>query len=103
MAKTRYPSAKELKTMSEKLALVKGSYILPSNAGAVDKAKYDVCKHILVYMHREDLSQRQLAEKIGVPETRISEVVHYRINKFTLDRLIEYYEKLNPKVSVEVM
>jgi len=102
MAKNKFPSEKELKKMSKKLSKVEGSYVLPSDASALEGAKYEICRHILIYMHRKGFSQRELALKIQVPETRVSEVVHYRIWKFTLDRLIGYYEKINPKVSLKV-
>lgn len=98
----KFPKASELDKMEKVLSNSSGSYILPPDAGAVEKAKYDVCKHILVFMHKKGLSQRQLAKKMDIPETRVSEIVHYRIGKFTLDKLVSYYEKLNPKVSLSV-
>jgi len=100
--KKKFPSKKELYRMEKVLANTEGSYILPPDAGAVEKAKYDLCKHILIFMHTKGLSQRQLAKKMSIPETRVSEIVHYKISKFTLDKLVSYYEKLNPKVSLSV-
>ncbi len=97
----RWPSEEELKKVRKKLARVKGSYGLPPDATALDKAKYKMCERFLIYMREADLTQRELSKKIGVPETRVSEIVHYRIWKFTLDRLIEYYEKLDPKVDLK--
>ena len=97
----RWPSEEELRSVRRKLARAKGSYSLPPDANALDKAKYKMCERFLVYMREADLSQRQLAIKIGVPETRVSEIVHYRIWKFTLDRLIGYYEKLDPKLTLK--
>lgn len=104
MEKEKYkmPSEKELKAIRRKLSRVRGSYILPPNASAVDRTKYELCKRVLLYMHRKGLSQRQLAKLMGVPETRVSEIVHYRISKFTLDRLVEYYERIEPKAALKV-
>ena len=100
--KRRYPNDKELTKMRTELSTGDASFILPQDASAVEKAKYEVCKHILIFMHRKGLTQRQLAKKMGIPETRVSEIVHYKIAKFTLDKLISYYEKINPKVSLSV-
>lgn len=100
--KKKFPKASELDRIEKTLFKTEGSYILPPDAEAVEKAKYEVCKHILVFMHNKGLTQRQLAKKMGIPETRVSEIVHYRIAKFTLDKLISYYEVLNPKVSLRV-
>ena len=98
----KFPKASDLDKMEKVLSKSIGTYILPPDAGAVEKAKYDVCKHILVYMHKKGLTQRQLARKMGIPETRVSEIVHYKISKFTLDKLVSYYEKINPKASLSV-
>ena len=100
--KFRFPSEKNLKLMRRKLEKVKGSYVLPADADAIDRAKYEMCRQILIYMHRKGLSQRELAKQMGIPETRVSEIVHYRIWKFTLDRLLGYFERVNPKVVLKV-
>ena len=100
--KQKFPSQKELDRMEKVLSKAEGSYILPPDAGAVEKAKYEVCKHILIFMHNKGFTQRQLAKKMSIQETRVSEIVHYKIGKFTLDKLVSYYEKLNPKVSLSV-
>ena len=98
----KFPRKSELDRVENILLKTGASYILPPDAGAVERAKYDVCKHILAFMHKKGLSQRQLAKKMGVPETRVSEIVHYKISKFTLDKLVLYYEELNPKASLRV-
>ena len=102
MKNKKFPKSSELDQIEKVLAKSEGSYILPPDAGAVEKAKYEVCKYILIYMHKKGLSQRQLAKKMEIPESRVSEIVHYKIGKFTLDKLVSYYEKLNPKVSLSV-
>ena len=102
MKKYPWPSESELKIMRRKLARVKGSAGLHPNASALDRAKYEMCKQFIKYMHLHELTQRELAAKIDIPETRVSEIVHHRIWKFSLDRLIEYYEKINPNVSLSV-
>jgi len=97
-----FPNEKELAAMRVRLSRSKASYVLPPDASAVDRAKHEVCAKILRYMRKERLTQRQLAAKIGIPETRVSEVVHYHIGKFTLDRLVGYLEQVHPRVTVRV-
>lgn len=98
----KFPNPKELDRLEDVFLNEESTFILPPDSGAVEKAKYDVCKHILIFMHSKGLSQRELAKTIGIPETRVSEIVHYKIAKFTLDKLLSYYEALNPKVSLLV-
>lgn len=102
MKKDEMPNRKTLKAMEKKLSRVPGTFLLPPGADAVDRTKYEICRQIVLYMHAKGLTQRQLAKKIGIPETRVSEIVHYRIQKFTVDRLLTYLEAVNPKVTVRV-
>lgn len=98
----KFPSSKNLDKMEEVLSKGEGSCILPPYAGGVEKAKYGVCKHILFFMHKKGISQRELSQKMEIPEIRVSEIVYYKIDKFTLDKLVSYCEKINPNVSLRV-
>lgn len=98
----KFPSEEELKRIRKKLSRVRGTEMLPPNASALERTKYELCKRLLIYMRENDLTQRQLAKKLGVAESRVSEVLHYRIKKLTLDRLYKYHEILNPKFALKV-
>jgi predicted XRE-type DNA-binding protein len=102
MTKNKFPKEETLKKMRDKLQAVEGSYILQPDASAGDKVKYEICRNFIMFMHKKGLTQRELAGIVSIPETRISEIVHYRIAKFTIDKLLSYYEKLNPKVMLKV-
>lgn len=98
----KFPKDSVLKNVRAKLEKCEGSFILPPDAGIVDKAKYEVCKQLLIYIHKQGINQKELANILDVPETRISEIVHYKITKFTLDKLLSYYEIINPKFVLKV-
>ena len=71
-----------------------GSIILPKNASLLEKSKYKLCQKILIHQQKKNLPTEKLAKQIqlSIPETE--DIFHYRINNFTLDRLIDYAEKL---------
>ena len=75
---------------------------LPPHASSLEMTKYDLCRRLLVYMRKHELTQRELAKKLGVVESRVSEVLNYRIQKLTLDRLVMYHLKLDPKFALKV-
>jgi len=100
--KVKFPNNKTLAHMRSKLEQHEGAFILPPDANAVDKAKYDICRQILIYIHKKGINQKELATILDVPETRVSEIVHYKIIKFTLDKLISYYEIINPRLILKV-
>jgi len=80
----------------------RGSHDLPADASSVEKAKYELCKQMVLYMRKHDISQRELAKKLGVSESRVSEIVHYNIRKITIDKLVELHERLDRSVTVRV-
>ena len=71
-----------------------GSWALPENPTTLEKSKYNICKKILVYKQNHHLSTEQIAQKIklSIPETK--DILYCHINYFTLDRLVDYAEKL---------
>lgn len=99
---TKFLSEAELKRIRKQMARVKGTEMLPPDANALDRAKWDMCKQFLIYMRKQGLNQRQLAKLLDVPESRVSEILHYRISKLTLDRLVRYYERIKPNLMVRV-
>ena len=98
----KFPNENELKKIRKKTSRMKGSQGLPPDASPLDRAKYDVCEQILIHMKKKKLSQRELASELETSETRISEIVHFRIDKFTLDRLIAFLQMIKPMLTLKV-
>ena len=101
-----FPNEDTLKQFREKLSdpnYKGGNIALPAHASTTDKAKYRVCQVIASYQHKHGLLQKDIAEKIGVDESRISDILRGKIESFTLDRLITYAEKLQPGIRVEII
>jgi predicted XRE-type DNA-binding protein len=73
-----------------------------TNASNTDQAKYEICQMILGYKMDHKLLQKDIGERIGADESRVSEILRMRIDRFTLDRLIAYAEKLMPKLRVRI-
>jgi predicted XRE-type DNA-binding protein len=96
------PSKSELDRMRQKLEKVEPSRGLPANATKTDRLKYELCKQFVVHVNREQISQKELAEKLGIEPARLNEIIKYRIDLFTVDRLLGYAELLNPKIIVTV-
>jgi len=100
---TRYLSEAKIKEIRKSTARTKGTTHLPPDASALDHAKYDLCQEFLIFMRKKGISQRKLAEILNIPKSRISEIVHYRINKLTLDRLVRYMETLRPNLVLKAV
>jgi len=100
-----FPDDVTLKRVRAKLSDPKyhgGNLALPERATEADRAKYQLCQLIARYQREHGLLQKDIARKIGVDESRISDILRGRIESFTLDRLIGYAEKLHPRLRVHV-
>lgn len=100
-----WPDEKDLAPIRERLSdpnYEGGNLALDPNAPETDRAKYELCQLIARYRRENDLLQKDIAEKIGADESRVSEILRGRIGSFTLDRLIGYAEKLMPKLRIHI-
>ena len=103
--KEAFPDEKTLRRVRDKLSDVNyqgGNLALPANATEVERAKYQLCQLIAKYQREHGLLQKEIAEKIGIDESRISDILRGKFASFTLDRLISYAEKLHPGLRVQI-
>ena len=100
---TKFPNEKELKEARAALDKAPASRMLPFNASSVDRLKFSLCEQFVSYLLDHKLSQRELAERIGVVESLMSKIVHYNFDDFTIDRLVKYLSILFPKSEMEIL
>jgi predicted XRE-type DNA-binding protein len=105
LTNNEFPSAKRLEEVTKRLSnpRILGSSLLPDNAGPVDRTKYKACEMIIRYRQKAGIKQKALADILGIDEARMSEVLHYKIENFTLDRLVGYAEKLYPNLKLDLI
>ena len=92
----------ELKEVRRAFSHIRDSKTLRPAASALERAKNELCRQLIVYMREHDIFQRQLVKLLGVSESRVSEIVHYNIGKITLDRLVELHEVIDNEVTLKV-
>lgn len=97
-----YPNEEELKRMDKKLARAKGSAFLSPDATPTEKLKWDLCAQFIRFRRENDISQRALAKMIGISEARMSEILHYRFKRYTVDHLMKYLIKIKPDLKIKV-
>jgi predicted XRE-type DNA-binding protein len=102
MKQTKFPSERELAKMRKLLSKGAASYVLPDDADPVDRIKYEICQDIVMFMNKHNLSQRQLASRIGINESLISKITYCKIESFTVDRLLGYLYALYDRVEVKI-
>ena len=99
-----FPSRKRLDEVRKRLSdpSVLGSALLPDNASQIDRAKFKACEVIIKFRRKNDLKQKDLAARLGIDESRMSEILYYKIEGFTLDRLVNYAQILYPDLKLDL-
>ena len=76
---------------------------LPENPTSLQVSKYKLCKKILGYKLDNKLTREQVADKMGLSKAETEDILFCEIEKFTLDRLMTYAERLFSPLGVEVI
>lgn len=97
-----FPNQKELKKVRARLEKAEPSRLLPEHASKADRLKYQLCEKFVVYLMEKGVSQAQLARKLKVDPSRINEIIKYRIDLYTVDKLMELAERLDLDFEVAI-
>lgn len=97
-----FPSEKELEKIREKLDKADPSYLLPENATKAEKLKYELCKKFVVYIRKNKVTQLELSKQLNIDPARLNEIVKYKIHLYTVDKLIEFAQRLDPNLEIKV-
>lgn len=97
-----FPSEKELKEIRKKLDKAEPSRTLPKDATKAETLKYKLCEKFVIYLLDNGMSQAELARRLGMDPARLNEIVKYRIDLFTVDKLLDFVEQLDPNIEVDV-
>ena|ERR1043166_3951450 len=78
------------------------NYSLPKNPSPLQVVKYKLCKQILGYKLKNDLTREQIAERMGISKAETEDILFCHIEEFTLDRLIVYASQLLDPAEVNI-
>lgn len=100
-----FASEAELKEIREKVSNPNYPYrnkILPVNASAEEKFKYQICQAILVYQQENNLPVEKVAEKMELSLNKTYDILLGRIKGFQLKELANHLEKLQVPFEITV-
>lgn len=103
-SKVRWPNEKVLSEIRERLSSddFEGSTVLGPDADLSDRIKQNLCSKIVEYLIRNKLTQKELAKKLDIDEPEMSRILHYKIDRYTIDRLVDYVEVLYPSLNFKI-
>jgi len=79
-----------------------GSRALSLNPTPLEKSKYELCKKMIIYKRENKLSTEEVAKRIKLSSAETNDILHYRTNYFTLDRLMDYVSKLFSTFDIQI-
>ncbi len=98
-----FPSNKEIQEILKELESAEPTFVLDrKNASAVDKIKYDLCREFVIYMISNKISQVDLAERLDIDKARVNKIIKYRIEVFTIDKLLSLLNIIKPSSELKV-
>ena len=98
-----FPSEKEIQRVLKKLENVEPTFVLDrKNASAVDKIKYDLCREFVDHIRSNNISQVELANKLDIDKARVNKIIKYRIEVFTIDKLLSLLSIIKPSKELRV-
>lgn len=76
---------------------------LPANPTVLQVAKYKLCKRMLTYQIKNNLTDEELTQKLDLSLAEMEDILFCEIEKFTLDRLMIYASRLFSPNELEVI
>jgi predicted XRE-type DNA-binding protein len=76
---------------------------LPRNPTPLQVTKYKLCKEILSYQLKNNLTDEELIKKLDLSQAETEDILFCEIEKFTLDRLLTYASRLFFPAGIEVI
>ena len=64
------------------------------------RIRADLMRQIRDYIGLAELTQQQAAQRFGVPQPRISEIVQGKSELFTVDKLVNLLERVGQQVEI---
>ena len=94
---------KSLEELENPKNIGKGSWALPRNATAAEKAKYEICEKILDYQEDNNLSDQIMTRKTHLTQNELEDVLFCRISKFNLDHLMNIASNLFSPTTIKLI
>ncbi|MCB0343250.1 MAG: XRE family transcriptional regulator [Pseudobdellovibrionaceae bacterium] len=97
-----FPKEKRLSRIRKDLEKVEGFLMLDPDADELARFRFRICQDLLKYAQRKNFKDVEMAEFLEIPKADMSRIFNHRIDKFSTDKLIKLYSKINPDYKLKV-
>jgi len=79
-----------------------GSKVISKEASVLEQVKYQFCQAVARYQVQNNLTERKIANLLGLDKSSMAKLLRGYVENFALDSLISYVEKLNIPCQVKI-
>ena len=97
-----FPDKKKIEKILPSLENSESTLALNSDATPLEKFRWEIQQRFVQYKHQQGITQKQLAERLGVDEAKVSKILHNRLDEFSTDRLVNLLSNILPDVELKV-
>ena len=93
-----FPPQEELERVRKKLARPSYRRVnigLSPEATEADKVKYHLCLSISRYQEENNLTEKELAQQLGINKVKVEYILFRHLDKLTLEELVNYLSELS--------
>lgn len=76
--------------------------MLDPDADELAKFRFEICQELLKHSQKSDFNTVQMAKLLAITKADMSRIFNHRIGRFSTDKLIRLYAKINPDYTLEV-
>ncbi len=99
-----WPTEAEWKLIEADLATKPATRIIPVSEMTVSElVKKELCAEFIMYKKKNDMKQKELAAILKITESRMSEILHYYFDHYTIDRLLELLIIIKPEARLKIV
>lgn len=97
-----FPNKAQVEKALKKLEKMEGAEGPPENPTPLEELRYDLHQKFVWYKLKNKISQKEMADILGVDEGKVSKLLRNRLEEFSTDRMINLLSKLSPNIKLKV-
>ncbi len=91
-----------LKSRMVEKSVIEAEPLLKATTSATDRIKHELCKEFYRCFEDSEMMQKDFAKKLKITESRVSEILAYRYESYTIDKLLSILLMLKPDLRLKV-
>ena len=90
-----FPSKEKISKVLAEIEELEPTLVIDyETASKSDILKYQLCQEFVKILKEEEISQAELARKLGVDRAIVNKIILHKIDTFTVDRLMDLYSSI---------